>query len=495
MRSRVRNVEPSVVPKQCIGYRASGFDFLESGGRKNRGCKQGKGERLSLGEFVQMTTSHTLDPWQWNLCSRLERLREERGQRLLIHAPPQAGKSIILSQRFPSWLIGLMPEIRIKVACYNIAQATRFSKIGRDIMQGEQYEALFPQVNRRLEKTPSQEEWSTQARLKRRDGQPSLKALGLQTGFVGQGADLLIVDDPYASASEVMSPIIRDSVWMFWEESAKVRLAQDANVVVMFHRYHMDDLAGRLMREEGLKAEGGDWELLRYATVADGEGDDPLGRPIGERLSPRMTDKWLEDMQRRSSIWLGQFQGRPIERNGAFFFVNRLQVVESAPEGLPLCRAWDQASTEGGGDYTAGIKMAGPDTEGYFYITDVVRGQWSTDRRDRVIREAAINDGAECRIRGVQDPGAAGVDARLAFLRNLAGWRVDIVRASGAKEVRADPMSSYVNAGMVRLVRGSWNRDFVEELRAFPKGRHDDQVDAAADAFNMLTQFRKGRCA
>lgn len=495
MRTRGQRIEPFAIPQQWVGFRASGFDFLEPGRRRYRSALQGKGERLSLGEFVELTTSLTLDPWQWNLCRRLERLREERGQRLLIHAPPQAGKSIILSQRFPIWLLGLLPELRIKIACYNIEHATRFTHIGRDMMQSELYETLFPQADRRLERTPSQEEFSTQARLKRQDAQPSLKALGLKTAFVGQGADVLILDDPYASPHEAMSAVIREAVWMFWEESAKVRLTPEANVVVMFHRYHMDDLAGRLMREEGLKSEGGAWELLRYSAIADGEGDDPLNRAVGERLSPRITDDWLAEMQRRSHVWLGQFQGRPIERNGTLFFVDQLQIVERAPEGLNACRAWDQAATEGGGDYTAGVKMMGPDAEGFFYVVDVVRGQWSSYRRNNMIRLTAERDDKACCIRGVQDPGSAGIDAKQAFQKNLAGWRVDMVLATGSKEVRADPMSSYVNGGMVRLVRGDWNRDFVEELRAFPKGRHDDQVDAAADAFNWLTQFRKGRFA
>ncbi|GDX41194.1 hypothetical protein LBMAG21_14860 [Armatimonadota bacterium] len=156
------------------------------------------------------------------------------------------------------------------------------------------------------------------------------------------------------------------------------------------------------------------------------------------------------------------------------------------------------AATEGSGDYTVGVKMAGPDPYGYFYVLDVQRGQWSTDRRNRVIREAAERDGEACWIRGAQDPGSAGVDSARAFRHLLAGYSVQTERVSGAKEVRADPLSSRINSGDVRLVRGGWNRDFIEEFRAFPRGRHDDQIDAAADAFTVLarrTQIRVGRVA
>jgi len=41
-------------------------------------------------------------------------------------------------------------------------------------------------------------------------------------------------------------------------------------------------------------------------------------------------------------------------------------------------------------------------------------------------------------------------------------------------------------AGHVSIVRAAWNRAFLEELRDFPSGTHDDQVDALARAFNTL---------
>ena len=43
-------------------------------------------------------------------------------------------------------------------------------------------------------------------------------------------------------------------------------------------------------------------------------------------------------------------------------------------------RFWDQAATEGGGCYTAGVLMCKGE-DGLFYIVDVVRGQWSPNKR------------------------------------------------------------------------------------------------------------------
>ncbi len=58
---------------------------------------------------------------------------------------------------------------------------------------------------------------------------------------------------------------------------------------------------------------------------------------------------------------------------------------------------------------------------------------------------------------------------------------------SGDKPTRAGPLASQARVGNVKIVRGPWNENFLRELHAFPtKGVPDDQVDAAADAFNDL---------
>ncbi len=43
-----------------------------------------------------------------------------------------------------------------------------------------------------------------------------------------------------------------------------------------------------------------------------------------------------------------------------------------------------------------------------------------------------------------------------------------------------------MNAGNVVMLRASWNFEFTEELRTFPNGLNDDQVDGASRAFAQL---------
>jgi phage terminase large subunit-like protein len=64
---------------------------------------------------------------------------------------------------------------------------------------------------------------------------------------------------------------------------------------------------------------------------------------------------------------------------------------------------------------------------------------------------------------------------------NLSSIRVDKDKIS-----RALPVASRAEAGKVKLVRGNWISDFIDEATSFPHGAHDDQIDAVSGAFQMI---------
>jgi predicted phage terminase large subunit-like protein len=85
-----------------------------------------------------------------------------------------------------------------------------------------------------------------------------------------------------------------------------------------------------------------------------------------------------------------------------------------------------------------------------------------------------------------QDPGQAGKSQVAELAKKLAGHTLHFSLESGDKVVRATPLASQVNVGNVLLLKGAWNDPFKEELRLFPNGKYDDQVDGAARAYNAL---------
>ena len=130
--------------------------------------------------------------------------------------------------------------------------------------------------------------------------------------------------------------------------------------------------------------------------------------------------------------------------------------------------------------------------DGRFCVGHCRRGQWSALEREREIRQVAELDGKRIPVAIEQEPGSGGKESAETTIRNLAGWRVTADRPTGDKVVRAEPYAAQVQGGNVLLVRGAWNRDFIDEHVSFPVGRAKDQVDATSAAFNLLTLRRRG---
>ena len=99
--------------------------------------------------------------------------------------------SLLLSQRFPAWMLGVNPDLRVRLACYNQTHAKRFSDTNIQLMKDPDFLNVFPDAGARLPNQVAKEEWSTMRRIEIRDANPSFKALGLGSGFTGMGADCL----------------------------------------------------------------------------------------------------------------------------------------------------------------------------------------------------------------------------------------------------------------------------------------------------------------
>lgn len=442
----------------------------------------------SFTSFARSTVAFDLHAWQeCFLCPLIQRLADERGVRALVHAPPQFGKSWLLAQRAPAWLLGCDPLHRVGLACYNETHAEGFGQVVKALMLSPEYLDAFPDPRSRIRKDAAAGSFFTVGREAVGDAQPSFKAMGLLSGFTGRGVDTLLIDDPYKSAEEARSELINEKVWRFWKDTAGVRIGEAANVVVLFHRYQEDDLAGRLL------AEGG-WEYYRFPAIADAneDGSDPTrpeDREPDGRLSPMRSREWLEAQERGNPLtFLGQFQGRPTTPEGLFFKTGKFgPPVDAVPIGVQRIRYWDLAGAKPGkGDWTAGVLMA-KDPDGFFYVEHVKRGQWPVEERTDVILQTAALDRqrGDVRIFIEQAPGLAK-EPTDSLVRMLAGYRVEADPVHRDKEGRALDFAAQVNAGNVRLVAGEWNADYLNELAAFPAGRWDDQVDGSSGGFNKL---------
>ena len=428
--------------------------------------------RESLDEWALLALSpqgHAPAAHHRLLIRELEGLAAGRWDRLMLLLPPGSAKSTYASLIFPPWFLANRPWAHVIAASHTASLARSFGRGVRALIQ--EHESRLD-----LYLDPANRSAGRFGVI----GGGSYFATGVRGPITGRRADLLLIDDPVKSQAEADSGAARDHLWDWFRSDLVTRLKPGGRVVLVMTRWHPDDLGGRLLQSADA------WRVVRLPALA--EADDALGRPVGAPLWPEWED---EAALRRKRAVLGDrtfealFQQSPRSSGGRLFKIAQLPIVMEEAAGTQV-RAWDLAATQDG-DFTAGILLTRT-SEGGFQVNDVRRFQGGPEMVVQIIRETAERDGVSVTVGLPQDPGQAG-RAQIAYLtKALAGFRVVSSRESGSKETRAMPVASQVNAGTVSLLRGSWNRDFLEELQDFPGGAKDDQVDALSRAFSMVLE-------
>jgi len=164
------------------------------------------------------------------------------------------------------------------------------------------------------------------------------------------------------------------------------------------------------------------------------------------------------------------------------------------PQVLSSARAirfWDLAASEPSSsnpdpDYTVGTLMLFD--QGIAYILDVKRARVKNEKVEQLIAQTAYEDGSSVSVRIEQEPGSSGkalIDQYARYV--LPGFDFAGIRSTGDKLTRARPFAAAVANGNVRVVRGPWLTEWLDEFSSFPEAcDHDDQVDSAVGAFSYL---------
>lgn len=410
-----------------------------------------------------------------------------RINRLLVNVPPGSMKSLLISVMWPAWewTHPHLRALRYLTTSFAEDSVKRDTRKHRDLTLSEWYRSLWPDVVlvRTGEMSFANKDTGT------REG----TAFGSLTAKRG---DRLIIDDPH-STKTAESDAERTATVRQFREGALNRLndQERSAIVVVMQRLHEQDVSGTILKL------GMAYEHLMLPMEFD-EGRavstsigfiDPRTKD-GELLDPvRFPAKVVEDLKMMGSYaYAGQYQQRPAPRDGGMFKRAWFGFVGALPADIKArTRAWDLGATEGGGDYTVGVKLA-RDPRGVFYVEHVARDQLAGAGVERLIKNTADQDGRPTRIRLPQDPGAAGKAYAATLVSLLAGYDVKATPPTGDKETRAKPAEAQAEVGNVKILmtgdpaRDAWIEPFLAELCMFPAGAHDDQVDAFADALNDL---------
>jgi len=391
--------------------------------------------------------------------------------------PPRHGKSELASRRFPAFYLGRHPEKQIASVSASADLASDFGRDVRNLIQSPEYAALFD--TRLAEDSQARNKWHTN-----RGG--IYYSLGVGGQFMGRGADVLLIDDPFANMAEAQSELTRKNVWEWYTGTAYNRLQPGGAIVVINHRMHEDDLSGRLLAQQ---AAGGDkWEVVDLPAIdAEGKSLWPEAYPI----------EALERIQRNSlpRFWSALYQQRPAPEEGDYFKADWFRTYDALPprSEMQVYGGSDYAVTADGGDYTVHA-VVGLDADGRMYLLDIWRRQAASD----VWVEAFCDFVKEWKPIGwAEEKGqiASGVGplidvrsrARQAFVHREA------FPTRGDKAIRAQSIRGRMALDGLYVPRNApWLAELRSELLHFPAGKHDDQVDALGLVGQLLDKMVSG---
>jgi predicted phage terminase large subunit-like protein len=392
----------------------------------------------------------------------------------MILMPPGSAKSTYASIVFPAWWFTQHPRASIISASHSLSLAEHFSRRVRALIVAKQHYLGFSVARDHR----AIDTWTTS------NGGDYL-SVGVRGAMIGRRADLVIIDDPTKSQADAESGRQRNHIWDWYKSDVTTRLKPGGKIVVIMTRWHPDDLGGQLLEQAGTE-----WRVVRLPALA--EPDDPLGRSVGDPLWPEWEDHRALTRKRQiigERAWSALFQQTPLPSGGRLFSIDRIAVIQPERDTGATIRAWDLAATGNTGrndpDWTVGIKLSREHT-GRYLVLDVVRIRGTPHQVEELIVNTAQKDGTKVIVAIPEDPGQAGKSQMSYLTRQLAGFHVISSRETGSKATRAMPLASQV-AGNVSIIRADWNRPLLDEMRDFPWGRKDDQVDALVRAFTTLT--------
>lgn len=382
-----------------------------------------------------------------------------------------------VSETFPSFFIGKNPERRVIEVSYGDSLARKFGRANKQKLE-EFGEELFgiklPRDN------ASVTDWGIEGH---RGGMISA---GIGGPITGEGADLLIIDDPIKNRQEANSKTYREMIWNEWQNTLLTRLHPDGAVILIMTRWHEDDLAGRLIKQMKEDPKADRWDIVSLPAIA--EENDLLGRAPGEPLWPeRYSKEKLESIKTSvgSYVWSALFQQNPRPQEGGIFRREWWKFYRQTPNHFDeIIQSWDMSFKETtSGSYVVGQVWGriGADK----YLLDQIRDRMDFPATVQAVRTLSAK-WPQANAKLVENK--ANGPAVVSTLKNEIAGLIE-VEPQGGKEARAAAVSSDIEAGNVYLPDPSiapWIHDFIEESCAFPTGANDDQVDAMTQALLRL---------
>lgn len=439
--------------------------------------------RSNLHDFIQyINPDYIVSDFSKEVCEEIDRflVAMMAGKRpvLVLGAPPQHGKSDIVSRYLPAYFFGKFPDQRVAGLSYGKDLAGDMNRDVQRIMLSKRYFNIFPDSCLNAKR-------AVMVDVEAKRNSETFELVGKKGSYVSQGVggpltgkkvDLGIIDDPIKNAKEALSETTKKGVWNWYVSTFLTRLSKNSGQIIMATRWAEDDLSGRVL-EKTTRAVN-----LAFKAVSD------TGKALVSELHP--LDKLLETKKILGEyFWSAMYQQSPTALGGDMFKSEHWKYYKDLP---PIRRKAIFADTalkaKEENDYSV-LQCWGESYDEKLYLIDQLRGKWEAPELE-VNAKAFYNkhrnlDNCLCSAFYVEDK-ASGIGL-IQSLQRKGGIPIIGIPRSVDKTTRMHSGSPSIAAGLLVLPEDApWLSDYLSEFNAAPNGTNDDQIDPTLDAIEKF---------
>jgi predicted phage terminase large subunit-like protein len=395
---------------------------------------------------------------------------------LVINVPPGSTKSTIASQMYNAWVWTVDPSQRIISSSHSAPLALSHSVKTKDIIASIKYKQLFPEIELKRDQQSKSDFRNTLG------GQRFTTSTGASpTGVHAHQKILDDLIDPTSAESEADREQALNHLKAM--SSRNIDRAVTVTILIM-QRLHEEDPTGVMLDQGGVKhiclpaTDTGNIQPPELAKFyhSDLFGEDTTTYLDYERIGP----KALEEARIKlgSYGYAGQMDQRPAPEDGGMFKKDWFEIIDY-PENYEHLK-WDFVAD------TAYTEKEKNDPSGYLsyahYRNDFIIRAAQLDRLEfpelcKALEAFAKSNGYTRRSKIEVEPKASGKSLVQTLKRTT---RLNIKEGKPPakdKVARAKDSSPTVEAGRVKLIRGPWNKEFIDQVCTFPNAKHDEYVD------------------
>jgi predicted phage terminase large subunit-like protein len=454
--------------------------------------------RKSLHAFIKFTNDDYIESaFSLDLCAHLDQFIVDMfaGLRpvLVIEAPPQHGKTEIVSRHLPAFVFGLNQNLRVGGLSYGQGLASDINRDIQRIMMSDEYGMLFPEAalnSKRVITSKDLEAKRNSEEFELVGARGSYIASGVGGLLTGRKLDLGIIDDPIKNSKEAFSDTTKESLFSWYKSTFLTRLSKNSGQIVMATRWATDDLSGRILETNNRAMK------LNYKAISD----DFM--PLVPELHP-IEKLWEMKVLLGSYFWSAMYEGSPAPIGGGIYKGEWWRYYKLLPVMVFRVIFADTAQkTDEQNDYTV-FQCWGKGDDGRAYLIDLIRAKWEAPQL--LIQARAFwnkhNADRTSPLRAFKVEDKSSGTGLIQQLEQGDATHPPIpvvaIPRDRDKVTRAYDTTPRIEAGMVVLPEDApWLSDYLAEFAVFPNGKHDDMIDptmdAVADIFGgYVTDFSK----